>query len=96
MSDRDSALTERIHQLKPDLQIRSIELNTEGLLNEVLIVNRELVFRFAKDERAKAALESEAKLLQFLDGRVSLLIPRVETGERFWFLAHIGGARDIE
>ena len=76
MSDRDSACTERIRQLKPDLQIRSIELNTEGLLNDVLIVNRELVFRFAKDYRAKAALESEAKLLQFLDRRLSLLIPQ--------------------
>jgi aminoglycoside 2''-phosphotransferase len=76
MSDRDSAYTERIHQLRPDLQIRSVELNTEGLLNDVVIVNRELVFRFAKDDRAKAALESEAKLLQFLGGRVSLLIPQ--------------------
>jgi len=76
MSDRESAYTDRIHQLRPDLQIRSIDRNTEGLLNDVLIVNHELVFRFAKDGYGKTALQSEARLLQFLDGRVTLPIPR--------------------
>ncbi|MEX2029540.1 MAG: phosphotransferase [Anaerolineales bacterium] len=76
----------------PDLQIRSVELNSEGLVNDVWIVNRELVFRFAKDDGGRAALASEAKVLRFLEGRVSLPLPRpIHVGEDVLVYALIEG-----
>lgn len=75
MVDRKSEYTERIQQLRPDLQINSIDLNTDGLLNDVVIVNQELVFRFAKNEHARATLAVEATVLQHLSGRLSIMIP---------------------
>lgn len=59
----------------PELVVRSAELNADGLMNDALIVNQELVFRFAKHEHAVSVMASEAKILQLLDGRLSLLIP---------------------
>lgn len=59
----------------PELEVRSAELNADGLMNDALIVNREFVFRFAKHAHAVSALASEAKILQLLDGQMGLLIP---------------------
>ncbi|WP_193437378.1 hypothetical protein [Sporolactobacillus pectinivorans] len=39
---------DRIHQIYPDLKINSAERNTTGQNNDVLIVNKALVFRFPK------------------------------------------------
>ena len=49
----------------------------DGLVNDVLIVNEELVFRFARDDAGRRALEREAQLLAFLRPRVSLAVPDV-------------------
>jgi aminoglycoside 2''-phosphotransferase len=49
----------------------------DGLVNDVLIVNEELVFRFARDESARRTLQREAGLLAFVRPRVSLQVPEV-------------------
>lgn len=90
--DRAAIPTQRIHKLIPDLPIHSVELNSDGLVNEVWIVNRELVFRFAKDDHARAALASEAKVLRSLEGRVIPPFPRpIHVGEDVLVYALIEG-----
>jgi aminoglycoside 2''-phosphotransferase len=76
MENRKDSYVQRVRALRPKMEIRSIEANTNGLLNDVLIVNRDLVFRFAKTDASKPALRREARLLQLLDGRLSLSIPK--------------------
>jgi len=61
----------------PDLRISSLRAGDDGLVNDVLIVNEELVFRFARDEAGCRALEREARLLAFVRPRVSLPVPEI-------------------
>jgi len=61
----------------PDLRISSLRAGDDGLINDVLIVNEELVFRFARDEAGCRALEREARLLAFVRPRVSLPVPEI-------------------
>lgn len=65
----------RIRELCPDLTIESITLNREGLLNDVVIVNSELVFRFAKSGFGFKDPLAEARVLHFLRNYISLQIP---------------------
>ena len=65
----------RIRELCPDLTIESISLNREGLLNDVVIVNSELVFRFAKSGFGFKDPLAEARVLHFLRNYITLQIP---------------------
>ncbi len=67
---------ERIRLICPQTEIRSLQVNQEGLANQVIIVNEDTVFRFARSPRAAAALESEARLLEILRPRLLLPIPQ--------------------
>jgi hypothetical protein len=40
----------RIREIAPEVPIKSVRLNRDGLLNDIVIVNSELVFRFPKVE----------------------------------------------
>jgi aminoglycoside 2''-phosphotransferase len=66
----------RMQTIRPDLAIKSIRLNTEGLVNDVLIVNEQIVFRFAKNEAAERALGSELAVLEAVRPAVSLKLPQ--------------------
>jgi aminoglycoside 2''-phosphotransferase len=55
--------------------IKSISLNCEGLVNDVVIVNRELIFRFPKVEHGFKHLKNEARILRFLTNYITLEIP---------------------
>jgi len=65
----------RIERIAPGLSIREIQVNSDGLANEVVIVNRELVFRFAKGEYGRKSLARELQVLDALQGNVDLQIP---------------------
>lgn len=67
--------TKRIHEICPELTIESISLNREGLLNDVVIVNGELIFRFAKDGFGFKDLIQEANVLHVLRKYITLQIP---------------------
>lgn len=75
MSDKDAYWHEQIHRIMPDLDIIEYELHQEGLVNDVLIVNNEWVFRFTKTEWGKEIMVNEERLLGFLRRRLSLTIP---------------------
>ncbi len=53
----------RIREIAPEIVITSISLNSEGLLNDAVIVNEELVFRFPKHECGFKHLKEEARIL---------------------------------
>ena len=65
----------RIRELFPELTISSISINDEGLLNDVVVVNGELVFRFAKSGFGFKDPLEEAKVLHFLRNYITLPIP---------------------
>ncbi len=62
----------RIRQMAPDLVIDSIQVNSDGLANELVIVNGELVFRFAKGEYGRVSLQRELQVLAALQRRAAL------------------------
>ncbi|HSX31260.1 MAG TPA: aminoglycoside phosphotransferase family protein [Candidatus Saccharimonadales bacterium] len=63
-----------IHAIRPDAQ--SLVGLGGGDFNEVVLVDDQEVFRFPKDEEGRGALRYDAALLDRLDGKVSLQIPR--------------------
>lgn len=72
---KPDVLRQRIKLIMPDLIIDQFEINQEGLINDVVIVNRELVFRFAKDEAAARILDGEMKILDLIRPRIDLAVP---------------------
>ena len=54
---------QRILNIFPELSIENISLNDEGLNNDILIVNEELIFRFPKHEDAANKLNIETKII---------------------------------
>ena len=78
MTDILAAYMDRIRTHVPTLHITSVCLNSDGLMNDVVIVNHDLVFRFAMNEEAKTLLAYETRLLQVVRRYVSLPVPRIE------------------
>lgn len=69
------AYEKHIRKLFPELAVASISINHEGLLNDVVVVNDELVFRFAKSGFGFKDPLAEAHLLHFLRKYITLQIP---------------------
>lgn len=65
----------RIQAIAPDLVVRTAVFNGDGLVNDVVIVNDRLVFRFAKNEYSITALASELQVLRAIRPHVRLAIP---------------------
>jgi aminoglycoside 2''-phosphotransferase len=65
----------RVQEISPDLAIEYASLNREGLLNDVVIVNGALVFRFARSESGFKDLKEEAAALRLLRKHITLPIP---------------------
>jgi aminoglycoside 2''-phosphotransferase len=59
----------------PDLEIEQFEINQEGLVNDVVIVNNSLVFRFAKNAKGAEILELETKILDLIRPRIHVDLP---------------------
>lgn len=71
------ALRARVREIMPDLAIEHLERNLDGGINDIVIVNRQWVFRFAKEEKYFHLLEAERKILEFIRPHISLSIPTV-------------------
>jgi aminoglycoside 2''-phosphotransferase len=78
MINNDMYWHERVHEIMPDLDIHNVELHQEGLVNDVLIVNDQWVFRFTHTEWGRELMHMEEKLMRFLAPRVSLRVPYPE------------------
>lgn len=75
MFPTSDSLLQRIQALMPDMLIEQFEINQEGLVNDVVIVNRNLVFRFAKNEACAKILQDEMNILDLVRPRVGLAVP---------------------
>lgn len=69
---------EQIRLAYPDNRVVTATLNREGLVNDVVIINDELVFRFPKHEWAAQALSHEARILDIAGNPVEIPLPRFE------------------
>ncbi|HEX8136485.1 MAG TPA: aminoglycoside phosphotransferase family protein [Pyrinomonadaceae bacterium] len=69
------AYENRIRKIAPEITIESISLNREGLMNDIVIINGEVVFRFPKHEYSFKHLKNESELLRLLRNYISLEIP---------------------
>ena len=69
---------EQIQQLFPDLEIETIEMHQEGLVNDVFIVNQAWVIRITKTEWGQELMDQEHRLLQLLQSELSMPTPRSE------------------
>lgn len=68
---------QHIRDIFPELSIENISLNDEGLNDNILIVNQELIFCFPKHEHAINRLETEIKLIELIKSHVTLEIPNI-------------------
>lgn len=68
-------LLQRVRAIMPDLTINTFERDEEGLINDVLIVNHQWVFRFAKSEDYARQLQMELKILDLIRPRLGVKVP---------------------
>jgi aminoglycoside 2''-phosphotransferase len=73
--DKQSQYIQAIHNVYPDFNIETVQLNQQGQFNDILVVNGETIFRFPKTQREAARLVTETSLLRSLQKRVTLPIP---------------------
>lgn len=66
---------ERIRQINPNLVINSLRSNDEGLVNDVVIVNEDTVFRFAKNDYGVRVLANELRVMDLIRNKVNLALP---------------------
>jgi len=71
----DEQLRQRIKMIMPELEITHLEHNREGLINDIVIINHELVFRFAKNDGYAQILNLELDILDLVRPRVDLPVP---------------------
>ncbi|HEY0426171.1 MAG TPA: aminoglycoside phosphotransferase family protein [Pyrinomonadaceae bacterium] len=72
-------ISEKIKAIFPRLEIKSVRANSEGLINEVFIVNEDLVFRFPKNnDWGKKLLSNETKIIELARKHVEMPLPQFE------------------
>jgi aminoglycoside 2''-phosphotransferase len=71
----DSKHIERIKQVYPDLSIEDCQPNDIGQNNDVLIINKSLVFRFPKYKKGIVRLKEETEILECIKNIASIPIP---------------------
>jgi len=69
-------LLQRARLIMPDLKVENIERDEEGLINDVLIVNKQWVFRFAKTEEYARLLQNEMKILDLVRPQLDIQVPK--------------------
>jgi len=72
-------ISDKIKEIFPRLEIKSVRANTEGLINEVFIVNEDLVFRLPKNnDWGKKLLTQETKIIELARRYVEIPLPQFE------------------
>jgi aminoglycoside 2''-phosphotransferase len=75
LSKETNKLRHRVQSLMPDLEIKKFEFIDEGLFNDVVIVNHEYVFRFAKTEEGAEILNNEMRILELIQPTIGVNVP---------------------
>ncbi|MFL5655434.1 MAG: phosphotransferase family protein [Ktedonobacteraceae bacterium] len=76
--DIPAAYLDRIHAILPTLVITSMHFNQDGMINDVVMVNDQLIARFPKDGHAKESLARESRILELVGARVEMPVPHFE------------------
>src|SRR5215208_3076332 len=79
MADILAGYLARIQADLPALHIASARLNGDGMINDVVVVNDDLVFRFAKSAHGQALLAYETQLLSVIERYVTVPVPQIES-----------------
>jgi aminoglycoside 2''-phosphotransferase len=74
LPDHDAFL-DRIRQVAPNLAVTQSRHVREGMVNDVVIVNDEIVFRFPKTPQGQEDLAHEARVLDIVRRHVSVPVP---------------------
>jgi aminoglycoside 2''-phosphotransferase len=77
MTDVLAGYVARIRADCPTLAIAAARLNSDGMMNDVVVINDDQVFRFAKNEYAQTLLAYEAQLLEIIGRYVTISVPRI-------------------
>jgi len=78
MEESETYWHQEIHKVMPDLEIKSLTLHQEGLVNDVLIVNDQWVIRFTKTGWGKEQMALEGHLMRQLQSQLTLSVPLPE------------------
>jgi aminoglycoside 2''-phosphotransferase len=76
--DIPSRYLQTIRAVYPNLPLDHLELNQDGLVNDIVIINRKLVCRFPRTKRAKDILAHEARVLDVARRHAGLPLPHFE------------------
>jgi aminoglycoside 2''-phosphotransferase len=68
----------KIRATYPDLALDHVQLNSDGMVNDVIVVNRALVCRFVRNQRDNGQLIGEAAILKVVNDLVDLPTPRLD------------------
>jgi aminoglycoside 2''-phosphotransferase len=72
----DPAHLARIKSVFPDLEISSVQINKDGLINDVLIINEEFVFRFPRNSDWGVKLfTNEIRVIELARKHVEIPLP---------------------
>lgn len=71
----ESKYIERIKQVYPDLSIEDYQRNDVGQNNDVIVINKSLVFRFPKYREGILRLKEETQILEHIINSISIPIP---------------------
>lgn len=63
---------------KFNININNIKLIGEGVDSKAYLVNNEYIFKISKHQEAAGNMKKEIQVLNYLDGKLSLKIPKIE------------------
>ena len=69
---------EKIRAVYPNISFEHLDFNQDGMVNDIVVVNHQIVCRFAKDDRGKKVLSHEAKVLKVVQNYIDLRVPQFE------------------
>ena len=79
MEEKTAVYLQRIQSAIPTLQIHEYNINQDGFINDVVIVNNTNVFRFGKHEWAEEHVLQERRCLQLVQKYVDTATPKWTT-----------------
>ena len=72
-------INDKIKEIFPNLEVKSVRACAEGLVNEVFVVNEDLVFRFPKNaDWGRKLLTNETKVIELARRHVEIPLPQFE------------------
>ncbi|MDM9382641.1 phosphotransferase [Chlorogloeopsis sp. ULAP01] len=78
MNNIPSSYLDKIRAVYNNISFDHLDFIQDGMVNDVVVVNHELVCRFVKEDWGKEILSHEAKVLEVVQRYIDLPVPRFE------------------